>query len=70
MLELGELTIRDNVIPCLSWLRALQGFEKDIKYEKICKGHLISKKNQHSNNSLTSGRPVKYSKIERSFKIT
>ncbi len=66
VLELGELTIKDSVIPCLNWLNALQGFEKDIKYEKICKGHLISKNNQQYNNSITSGRPVKYSKKQLS----
>lgn len=49
-----------------NWLNALRGFDEDIKYEKICKGHLISSKNHESNSAVRCGRPATYSKKQLS----
>jgi DNA invertase Pin-like site-specific DNA recombinase len=66
VLELGEITKENNLIHSDRWVNALCSFEKDIKYEKICAGHLKSKINHQSNNVTSSGRPEKYSKKQLS----
>ncbi len=62
VLDLGDLTVSNDSISTGNWLYALRRFEEDIKYEKICIGHLISKKNHQLNNSIPCGKPAKYSK--------
>lgn len=37
-----------------------------IRYEKICNGHLISRKNHQLNNAIHCGKPAKYSKKQLS----
>lgn len=44
VLELGELTSKSNNISSENWIYALRRFQEDTKYEKICMGHLISRK--------------------------
>lgn len=41
-------------------------FEEDIRYEKKCRGHLISRKNYQIDNIILSDSPVKYSKKQLS----
>ena len=66
VIELGEITLENRIITNKQWLSALRMFEEDIKYEKKCKGHLISRKNHEKNNVIPSGSPVKYSKKQLS----
>ncbi len=66
VLELGDLTLNSNNISSENWLCSLRRFEEDIKYEKKCKGHLISRKNHQSDSSIPSGSPSKYSKKQLS----
>ncbi len=62
VIELGEITQENCLISSDRWVNALCSLEKDVKYEKICVGHLKSKINQQSNNVTIAGRPDKYSK--------
>lgn len=66
VLDLGVISPNNSNIPNDKWIVALKEFEDDIKYEKICRGHLISKKNHQSNNTIPCGRPPKYSKKQLS----
>lgn len=66
VIELGEITQENSLISSDRWVNALCSFEKDIKYEKICAGHLKSKINHQSNNVTIAGRPDKYSKKQLS----
>ncbi len=66
VLELGIIT-RDNYnITGQSWVDALSAFEKDLKYEKRCRGFLKSKINNKTDNVIITGRPEKYSKKQLS----
>lgn len=44
VLELGDSIYETTQCSRGDWLKALETFEKDVIYEKRCKGHLISKK--------------------------
>ncbi len=65
VLGLGEIS-RNGHISNEKWINALKEFEEDIRYEKICRGHLISRKNHQSNSAIPCGRPPKYSKKQLS----
>ena len=65
VLELGDLTLNSNNISSENWLYSLRRFEEDIKYEKKCMGHLISRNNHQSDSSIPSGTS-KYSKKQLS----
>lgn len=62
VLDLGDLILKNDNISSEKWLYALKIFEEDIRYEKICRGHLISKKNHQLNNTIPCGKPTTYSK--------
>ncbi|EMS73538.1 hypothetical protein [Ruminiclostridium cellobioparum] len=66
VLDLGEIIPKTNIISNENWINALKVFEEDTKYEKICIGHLISKTNHQLDNTIPSGKPVKYTKKQLS----
>lgn len=59
VLDIGIIVPISNKITNELCINAIKEFEKDIKYERICNGHLKSKKNKQS-------RSTKYSKKQLS----